>query len=376
MKKLMSTPQKSKGSAMSWLDMIKLTSQEEFRRVCIIVFAILLSALILWVLYFNYLMFGDFFTGAFLAIVVSIPLEREKQRILEEFRGRITSKPQLKATKNSAFVQGIHTCYLAVKFLLRNSKEGFIWKLKQMWRNVIELIKSLANKLLSDLIILIITILVYVSVMKNSLVMGAIITGAFLLLDITIRLIVDACYYIMKLINDKIFPLFNEEGKAISMLTYGLSVLLILITLISIALVVGMLILLIISEINEFKELWSYLYQIIESWVKESKISHYLLNDNEGLIKTIRHFAEDYGESISAELGVPINLTVIVNGTKEELQEELVRDANLVINSTFAFDSFGLYDFFQGFSISNFSIASSVPFIHTKLSKVLWCMSW
>ena len=199
--------------APSWFSLFTQVSEKEFRKMTFTVFSILLSALSLGLLYFNYIMFGDFFSGAFLAIVVSIPLEQEKKAIIDEFKDRIINKdsPRLKATINSVFFKWINVCYISAKFLIKKSSMPFIQKLKLIWENITKFIGNLVNTILSDIIILTTITFLYISVMKNSFGIGLIIIGGYLLFDIIIRFILDVSYYIMKIINDKFIGLFDKN---------------------------------------------------------------------------------------------------------------------------------------------------------------------
>jgi len=348
------------------------TSEKEFRKMTVTVFSILLSALFLWLIYFTYLMFGDFFTGAFLAIIVSIPLERKKRHIIDTLHTRISNVPSLKTSRNAMIFQFWEILYESAEYFTKSAGKPIIPRIIGVWESIVNFFKDLIDLLLGDVLSLILLVFVYICIIRSSTLMAIIMIGIFLVADILIRLIVDFYYYVMRIVHTKICSLFETEDKPISILTYGISGTLIFISILILSVLIGILVTLLILEIGELKELGVYIYGIIETWLKQSNIAHYLIFDNEELSNSIRRFAIDYGEDIKQKLSIPMNLTAIINGTKIEVHQELIRDANLIINSTFALDTSSISDILHDATQGNVTVASFLPIVQANLSKVFF----
>ncbi len=357
------------------LSAIKSTasSEKEFRKMTVIVFSILLSALVVWLIYFIYLMLGDFFTGAFLALIVSIPLERKKKEIIQNLSDRITAHDSyFKTTRNALLFQWFSLCYSSAFFFSKNSRLPFTRQLALIWNNVVSFIKGFIAELLGDIISLSLAIFVNVTVLKSPFPTSLIIMGTMLLCDILLRLFMDFSFYCLGVIHRKLFPLFDSEHKPTPGVTYAVSTLLVITTIIGIMILIGILVAFVILEVGDLKEFGSYVYGILETWLKQSNIANYL-NGNDEVITSVRRFAEDYGADIKEKFNIPINLTSLINGTKEEVQHELIRDANLLMNSTFALDTGAIYEIVQGSEPA--TLASFASVIHNNLSKFYGLMA-
>ena len=344
-------------------------TEKEFRKMSITVFSILFSALLLTLIYYNYVMFGDYFTGAFLAIIISIPLVHWKNSIINEFPSRITREPHLKSATNAIFIRIFNINWDSVVFLIK--PEAFMNKLKLEWRNVIDGIKDLINLFLNDLIMLTLLLFSYIIITKYSIFTTVTVFIWIFLIDVIIRLMIDAFIYALKLINDKFYPLFDENDKPIPTITSAISIFLVLATVLVLVFLMIILVGFIILEIGEFQELGVSIYRYIENWIEESHIIHYFFNENEELAKTIRNLAVDYGEDLKEKLNIPINLTALTNGTNEELKNEIFRDIDLIINSTLAVNTTDLYDVETGFSMKTLNFKNIFLLIHSHLSNVM-----
>eukprot|EP00826_Nyctotherus_ovalis_P050595 TRINITY_DN6220_c0_g1_i25.p1 TRINITY_DN6220_c0_g1~~TRINITY_DN6220_c0_g1_i25.p1 ORF type:complete len:440 (+),score=112.64 TRINITY_DN6220_c0_g1_i25:112-1320(+) len=349
-------------------------TKEDFRQMTIQVFGILLSALLLWLIYFNYIMFGDFFSGAFLAIIISIPLEHKKQEMLKEFYNRITKEPILKSTKNAILFQFVYGCTSSMHYLTKSSGASFKEKFCTMASNIKDGTKKFVERLLGDFLLLTIVVIIYISSRRNSALTTLLLIVGFLIADILLGVTVDGFYYLMRIVHNNIFALFDKSRQPTPSLTSAISITLVVMTVAIILTVVAVLIVFLTLQMAEVKELGSYLYGVVDDWVQSSNITYYLFNKNERVTEAIRGLAVEYGETLKTKLSVDTNLTALVNGTSEEMYDEIVRDISLLINNTFAVNTSEIYNSYRTATPDGFSIMNVVPLLHAHLSSVCVCV--
>lgn len=348
-------------------------TKEDFRQMTIQVFGILLSALLLWLIYFNYIMFGDFFSGAFLAIIISIPLEHKKQEILQEFYDRITKEPVLKSTKNAILFQFVYGCTSSMQCLTKPSDASLKDKCCAVASSVKDGTKKFVERLLGDFLLLTIVVIIYISSRRNSPLTTLLFVVGFLIADILLGLAIDGFYCLMKIVHNNIFALFDKNRQPTSNITSAVSISLVVMTIAIILTVVAVLIVFLTLQMGEVKELGSYLYGVVDNWVQSSNITQYLFNENERVTEAIRGLAVEYGETLKTKLSVDTNLTALVNGTSEEMYDEIVRDISLLINNTFAVNTSEIYNSYRTASPDGFSVMNVVPLLHAHLSSVSFC---
>jgi len=355
---------------MSIIRANKVTN-EDFRQMSIQVFAFLLSALLLWLIYFNYLVFGDFFSGALLAIIISIPLEHRKQEIFQEFHNRITKEPVLKTAKNAILFQPIYTITNSISFFIKSTSLPLREKIYTMMHYIKDRTKHFFKVLLGDFILLTIVIILYISSQLNPPTTTLLLILGFLIVDIALRIAIDGFYFLMRTINNNFISLFDKDNKPVSGLVSAVSIALVIMTIAIILIIVLVLIVFIILQMNEIKDLGVYVYGVVEDWIQSSNVTYYIFNRNEKIAETIRGLAMEYGETLKEKLNIDTNLTALVNGTSEELYDEIIRDVNLLINNTFALNTSDIYRSYREATPGNFSIMNITPFIHSYLSNVI-----
>ena len=271
---------------------------ETFRSVS---FALIISIFCLSLIYFNYLLLGEFFSCVFLALLTSLSLKPSKIKIIQHLQRKLTHQ---------------EVCY---------TKNALICKIFRYLRSIISLnlqvIKNTPGNFIesvfADIYILSLSCLIYILYTRTTPIFTYSILGCLLLIDLILRFTVDAMFYILDITFSR-RSFLNELNKPIPIIH----------TLVSVFLVFMFFsfILLLISTVFMFSIMEIYtVLDFITEYFAQSHISEYMSTyfQRSFIEDTIRYAAANYGEQAATALNVTVNMSAIVNGTTDQMIHEL-----------------------------------------------------
>ena len=289
----------------------------------VISFALLTVIIFVALVYYNYLLLGEFFTTIFMAFMCSLALRPSKDTLIVLIKTHITGEAP--ACVTNSFLARI------LMFIIRL----FDKKRKKKTHIIIRGFRKLVKWMFYDVYLLLFICFVYICYKKGSGPFTLIILLIICFFELYLRLIVDIIYIICRKVVGKKF-LLDENDEPLPYIHSTVSIILIIGSILVVLLVGGLIYIFLLTDLTEMGKGMGYFF----SGYIQQLLS--LNVEDETMDEWIRVATKSYGHIVQEGLNITLNISKITQGNHADIVHELLSGTRQVLNSSIILKEFNL----------------------------------